>query len=170
VPGPAALALHVAMHATQGGLHDVKAIGDLARAVERWPLERWREAAALADALQATDAFAAGLRLLPQGAAYAGELGLPVSAELDWTIRNQATRPRGAFHVRGLRDAAGWAARARIVRRSLLPAPAWIRAQTPWARAGGPALVAAYALHLVRAPLWTLRAYRFDRRARRSRR
>ena len=168
VPGPDALALHVATHAAQGGLDDVKAIGDLARAVERWPLDRWRAAASLADALDATAAFAAGLRLLAQGAALAGELGLPATAELEWEIRHQSLRPRGTFHVRGLLDADGWAARARVVRRSLFPRSAWIRAQMPWARGGRFALAAAYALHVARAPSWGLRAYLFDRRARRA--
>ena len=168
VLGPDALALHVATHAAQGGLDDVKAIGDLARAVERWPPERWRAAASLAQALDATAAFAAGLRLLPQGADLAGELGLPGTAELEWEIRHQALRPRGTFHVRGLRAADSWATRARVVRRSLLPRPAWILAQMPWARGGRFALVAAYALHMARAPSWALRAYLFDRRARRA--
>ncbi|MBA3747236.1 MAG: hypothetical protein H0W96_07035, partial [Solirubrobacterales bacterium] len=128
----------------------------------------WRGAAQLADELMARDAFAAGLRLSPEGAKLADELGLPQSAELSWAIRNRAIRPRGTFHIQGFIDAGGWRERAHVVRRSLLPKPAWICAQTPWARRGGPALIAAYAMHIARAPLWALRAWHFNRRARRK--
>jgi hypothetical protein len=98
----------------------------------------------------------------------AAELGLPEDGELSWVIRHRPSRPRGTFHVRGLIDAPGWAARGAILRRSLLPKRAWIADQTPWARRGGAWLLAAYALHMARAPLWALRAWRFDRRARRA--
>lgn len=168
VLGGDALALHVATHAAQSGPDDAKAIGDLARALARWPIERWRAAARLAGALAATEAFGAGLRLLPEGVAMADEFGLPASDHLSWIIRHRAARPRGTFHVRGLIEAPGWGARAEILRRSLLPKRAWITDQMPWARRSGPALVAAYARHLVRAPVWAIRAWRFDRRARRA--
>ena len=36
------LALHLALHAAQHGSEDHKAIGDLARGLERWPIEVWR--------------------------------------------------------------------------------------------------------------------------------
>jgi hypothetical protein len=166
--GDDALALHVATHAAQSGPDDAKAIGDLARALERWPMQRWCAAARLAAELSATEAFAAGLRLLAAGAALAAELGLPEDGELSWVIHHRPSRPRGTFHIRGLRDAPGWAARVAIVRRSLLPTRAWITDQTPWARRGAAWLLAAYALHLARAPSWALRAWRFDRRARRA--
>ncbi len=166
--GPAALALHVATHAAQSGPGDLKAIGDLSRAAERWPLGRWREAARLAAELSATEPLSAGLRLSARGASVAAQLGLRASPGLEWAIRHRESRPRGTFHVRGLIDAHGWRERAGIVRRSLLPRPEWIAAQSPWARRGRRALVAAYALHVVRSPLWALRAWRFDRRSRRA--
>ena len=50
-----ALALHVALHAAQSGPLDTKAMGDLARAIERWPLETWRAASELAAQLSATE-------------------------------------------------------------------------------------------------------------------
>ena len=58
-----ALALHLATHAAQHGPDDLKAIADLTRGLERWPLEVWRSAASLAAELEATPTFAAGLRL-----------------------------------------------------------------------------------------------------------
>ena len=166
--GSDALTVHVATHAAQSGPSDVKALGDLTRAIERWPLARWQAAARLAEAVDATGALGAGLRLLPTGEEIAAKLGLPASERLDWAIRNRAVRPRGTFHVRGLVEAGGWPERLRILRGSLLPNRAWITAQMPWARRNAPSLVAAYALHLVRAPLWAIRAWRFERRARRS--
>ena len=164
--GADALALHVATHAAQHGPGDVKAMGDLARAVDRWPAAQWQRAADLAARVMATDAMSAGLRLLPAGAALAQRLGLPAGTATSWAIRHRATRPRGTFHLRALVETRGWRARGEILRRSLLPTPAWIAAQSPSARRSAPALLAAYARHLMRAPLWALRAWRYDRRVR----
>ena len=168
VLGDEALALHVALHAAQHGLDDTKAIGDLTRAVERWPIDLWREAARLAETVQAVPGFAAGLRLAPDGVLLAAELALPDTHELDWRIQTGESRPRGTFHVEAWRDARGVRERANVLRRSLFPTPRWIRYYVPWARRGPAWMVLAYAWHILRAPLWAARAGRYLARARRA--
>lgn len=169
VLGDAALALHVALHAAQHGPDDAKAIGDLARGIERWPREVWGGAAQLAERVQGTAALAAGLRLLPAGTTIAGELGLSPAPELEWKIHHRDARPRGTFHFRAMAEAGGLSERVNVLRRSLFPTPRWIRREYPWAARGGALLLLAYARHILRAPLWAARAGRFLIRARRAR-
>ncbi len=161
-------AMHLALHAAQHGPAYERHLDELALALERWSADVWDSAAELAEEIGATLAFAAGLRLLPQGAAEASRLRLPSTAELDWKIKHKSTRPRGTFHVEALADANGLIERLRILRRALLPRRAWILHEYPSAREGGLRLIAAYAAHLARAPTWAARAYRFRRRARRA--
>jgi hypothetical protein len=161
-------AMHLAMHAAQHGPVFEKHLYELALALERWPADVWASASALAHEIGATEAFAAGLRLLPRGAALSSQLALPSTAELDWTIRHQHDRPRGTFHLRALADTEGLGGRVRIVRRALVPGRAWITYQHPWARGGRLRLAAAYGLHLARAPVWAARALLFMQRARRA--
>lgn len=164
----AGLALHVALHAAQHGTRYGKPIADLDRATARWPVAVWRDAATLADAIGAMGAFAAGLRLTDTGAALAVELDLPAADAAAWATAHRYDRPRGTFHLDALAAAGTPRERASILRRSLLPRRAWIVWQYPWARHGGARLAAAYALHLARAPLWALRAWRFRRARRRA--
>ena len=162
------LAFHVALHAAQHGPDDVKAIGDLARAIERWAADVWRPAAELAQVVQAVPAFAAGLRLLPGGARIAEELELPSTPQLDWEIRHRDERPRGTFHLRAIVEASGVRERVNVLRRSLFPTRRWIRREFSWAAQGRSWLLLAYARHVLRAPLWAARAARFRARARRA--
>jgi len=161
------LAVHVALHAAQHGTRYGKPLADLERGVERWPREVWRDAAELAAELGAGGAFAAGLRLTPAGAVLADALGLPAADAAAWAIEHRYKRPRGTFHLEALAAARTPRERASILRRSLLPRREWIRWQYPWAHRGRLRLVAAYALHLMRTPLWAVRALRFRRRQRR---
>ena len=137
---------------------------ELELALQRWPPEVWEAAAGLAAEIGAIATFAAGLRLVPAGEALAERLALPDTSRLDWEIR-QAARPRGAFHVEALVSASGVRARASVLRRALVPGPVWMRRQYIWARSGRGRLLAAYALHLLRAPLWAARAAWFRHRA-----
>lgn len=164
--GPPAMALHVALHAAQHGPDDPKALGDLRKALDRLPVTRWKEAAALAHRLEATEALAAGLRLLAAGRALADEIGLPAAEQLLWDLENVRGRPRGTFHLDALAEAGTLRARARVLWRSLFPSPAWIRWEISWAQRGAPYLAAAYVLHVLRAPLWAMRALRYRRRRR----
>jgi hypothetical protein len=170
VLGRAGQAVHLALHAAQHGPAYGRPLDELALALERWSADVWDAAAELAEEIGATPAFAAGLRLLPRGAIEAARLGLPATAELDWKIKYKATRPRGAFHVQALAEADGLADKLGILRGSLFPRRAWIERHYPWARRRRLRLIAAYGVHLVRAPVWAARAWRFRTRARRSRR
>jgi hypothetical protein len=161
-------AMHLALHAAQHGPGYVKGVSELALGLERWPFEVWEAAAALATEIEAREFFAAGLRLDPAGAALAIRLGLPANPDLDWEIRNLDARPRGVFHLRALTDAQGLRERASVVRRALLPSRQWIVWQHPWARGGTARLVLGYGVHILRAPAWAVRAWRFSRRSRRA--
>jgi hypothetical protein len=162
------LALHVAIHAAQHGPEDAKAIGDLARGIERWPVDVWRLAARLAEAVQAVPAFAAGLRLLPDGARLATKLGLPPTPELDWEIQHRDVRPRGTFHFQALADARGIRERANVLRRSLFPTRRWMEREYSSALEGRIPLLRAYVRHILRAPRWAAEAARYVRQARRA--
>jgi hypothetical protein len=162
------LALHLATHAAQHGTGDLKAMADLARGIERWDIELWRSAARVAEDVEGTQAFAAGLRLLPGGAELALELGLPDTDDLTWAIRHLDTRPRGTFHLRALAQAQGASERLDVLRRSLLPSRKWVVSHHPWAAASRPRLLAAYVAHLLRAPVWAARAWRYRRHERRA--
>lgn len=157
------LALHLALHAAQHGPDDLKVIGDLARGLDRWPTKVWRDAAMLASEVGATEAFSAGLRLLPPGATLASELGLPAARVLLQAIADRTFRPPGTFHLEAFVNAAGLRGRASVLRWSLFPGLRWISRKQPWARISRVHLAAAYALHLARAPGWALRAWRFRR-------
>lgn len=161
-------ALHLAVHAAQHGLAVERVLDELALALARWPSEVWACAAELAERLDATQAFAAGLRLVPQGASLASELKLPPTAELDWMIRHRVARPVGALHLQALEELDGFRERLSVVRRLVLPPRSWMVEQYQWTRRGGPRVAAAYALHLARLPVWAVRAARFRRHARRA--
>lgn len=163
--GRVAHAVIVACHAAQHGPGYEKGINELRLANQCWPVETWTEAAELASQLGATDVFAAGLRLTFEGRVIAAELGLPNSPATDWAVRNQDQRPRGTFHLQALREGTTLRDRLEILRRALLPQRDWIMAEHPWARTHAALLIAGYTLHILRAPAWALRAWRFSRRA-----
>jgi hypothetical protein len=158
------LALHLALHTAQHGPDDLKAIADLKRGLERWPPGIWRGAARLAGDLQATEAFAAGLWLAQGGDELARRLGLPSPDARLREIANRSARPRGTFHLRAFADARSVTERIDVVRRSLLPKRAWIVREHSWAAASRHRLMAAYCVHILRAPAWAWRVWRFRRR------
>src|SRR5215211_9296216 len=160
------LALHVATHAAQHGIRYGRPIEDLTLALERWSPDTWRGAATLAAEIGATAAFAAGLRLVPGGEVLAGELQLPATDGVLWTIANRDRRPRGTFHLEAFSGGRGARERLLVLRRSLFPRREWIAWQYPWARKTGARLMLARGLHLMRAPLWAAKAWRFRRQAR----
>jgi hypothetical protein len=155
----------IALHAAQHGPRYEKGLAELVLGLERWPPDVWEAAADLAARTGAVEAFAAGLRLVPEGADRARALDLPSTDRADWEIRNAEARPRGTFHLRAFLDADTTSARLSLLRRSLFPKRAWVVGEYPWARRGWWRVPVAYALHLARAPVWTLRAWRFRRRS-----
>jgi hypothetical protein len=147
VPGFAACALIVALHAAQHGIGAGRPMADLARAVARVELETWREAAALAEVLGAAAAFALGLRLHPAGRALAGELGLPEAASRALRL-HAATPPRTALGIEQVVSARGARARLALLGRKVAPSREFMRHNYPPARRGRAQLAGAYAVRL----------------------
>jgi hypothetical protein len=99
-----ARALHIVLHAAQHGAQERTSLEDLRRALARLPDETWAEAAALAVEVDATTAFAAGLRLLPEGARLAERLGLSTALTTLVAMR-AATAPVVSEGLMSLADA-----------------------------------------------------------------
>lgn len=135
VLGEPARAMHLALHAIQNGPVDIKAIEDLRRGLDRCSPAVWDEAAALARALDAVPAFAAGLRLVPDGAALAERLGLTTAPTVDLAMRSRS-QPAEAFLFEQLRAMEGWSPRLRLIGRKLFPTAAFLRHRHPLARRG----------------------------------
>jgi hypothetical protein len=151
VLGPPARAMHVALHAAQHGVGRSSGVEDLARALDRLPLAVWRSAAELAERLDATAAFVAGLRMLPPGEELRGRLGLPRGTTVEVALR-ASTPPDLSLGLHRLAVAPGLRHKVAFGGRKLFPPAAWMRAWLPLARRGRLGLAAAY----VWRPLWLL--------------
>jgi hypothetical protein len=167
IPNIPARALHVALHAAFHGALSGKPVEDLRRALDRGDEATWRTAAALARELDAVDAFAAGLGLLPQGRTMAEVLGLEAPRSVEVELKASADPPL-AVSLEWLAQAPDGRARARLVRQLLLPSPAWVRQTHPFARRGRRALAMAYLVRLLRVPRYGVQAVVAWRRARRT--
>ncbi len=166
-PPVAGRVLIVALHAAQHGPEGPAQLRDVAQAVERAPLEAWREAAGLARRLGALTWFAAGLRHLPEGAELLRRLDAEAPADLEVEIRAAGGVPM----IRGLAQlerTGGTAGKLRLVARKAFPTPDFMREWSPTARRGRAGLAAAYAGR----PFWMVAhavpAYRAYRRAKRA--
>ncbi|MBA2616078.1 MAG: nucleotidyltransferase family protein, partial [Actinobacteria bacterium] len=148
---PAARAMHVALHAAQHGNKQAPTLRDLQRAVDALPLELWADAAAIAAQLDASHAFAAGLRLVPSGAAIASALRLSFAQTTDVALM-AATSPNMARGFAWLDNLAGPRAKGYFIARKLIPPRDWLRAWSPLARRGRLGLAATY----VWRPVWLL--------------
>jgi hypothetical protein len=148
---PAAIAFQVALHAAQHGPARSQSISDLERALDQLGEPTWRAAAALADALQATETFAAGLRLLPAGATLAANLGLDTRKSVQIAVFSSAAPPMTAGLVQLARTRGTWR-KLSLMARELVPSRFVIQRWWPPARRGGLWLLAAY----VRRPFWLL--------------
>ena len=149
VLAPRARALHVVLHAAQHGFEVGSALDDLSRALQRVAEDDWEAAAALAAELDATEAFAAGLRLVPAGRELAARLALPTKVGAETALRASTPPPvaLGFFHLattRGIRN------KATILRAELAPPAAFMRSRHPIARRGRLGLAGAYAWR----PFW----------------
>jgi hypothetical protein len=147
----AALALHVALHAAQHGPRARKALDDLRRAADRIPATAWAEAARLAAALDAVPALSAGLRLVPEGAAIADRLGLPVSSVAEVMLRASSPPPT-TLGVQRLLATRGVRRKLHFLAEELAPSPTFMRAVYPVAQQGRLGLAASYAWR----PFWLL--------------
>jgi hypothetical protein len=162
----AGLALLVALHATHHGTMRAVPLADLERAIDRLDAGTWAEARALAETLDALEAFTAGLQLTPAGTLLARELGLPdvTSPHVRLMAARQAP---GSVGVLGVLEAPTARARLRVMRVALLPAPTYMRATSALARRGRVGLTFAYLVRALERTRQLPAALRAVRRARR---
>lgn len=148
VPDRAAVLMHIALHV----LHHVegKPLDDLARAIDIASDEDWRAAAGLAARLDGLDAFASGLRLLPQAAVVAARLDLAAAGSVEFDLRAaQVPLAEGLNHL----VTAPLLAKPQILAREVFPNAAFMRWTMPIARRSRAGLIASYPLRW----LWLVR-------------
>ncbi|MER5454860.1 nucleotidyltransferase family protein [Micromonospora sp. NPDC002389] len=148
VPDAAAAALLVALHAAAPG-RSHRPYADLLRALEVLPPQVWQAAAGLADRTGAAPLFGFGLRLTPDGAKLANDIGLPDrSTPLQWI---RVRRVAGPAHVLAqLAELPTHRGRLRHLWPYLFPPRGVMRHTDPLARYGPAGLLAAYLLRIVR--------------------
>ena len=159
---PAAIGFHVAVHAVQHGPRATKPLADLERALTRIGDDDWHAAAALAERVDALDAFGVGLRTLPAGAARAVELGVPQIGSRRMTMIAMGA-PSLSIAAERLQSTRGWRARLALLLRKTFPPADFVRMGWPIARKGKLGLVAAYPwrlLTLVRQTIPAVKAWR----------
>ena len=142
VPGRAALALHVGLHAA----HHVegKPLEDLRRAIAVAGESTWHEALELARRLDGVPTFASGMRLLPQGAELIRRLGI----EDEVRSTRHEIRFEGVPTAEGidalLQPDLGLGQRLRVVFGELFPRPEFMRWWSPLAGRGRAGLLLSY--------------------------
>lgn len=121
VPGDAALALTIALHAARRGRRSQKPLADLERALIRLDESDWVRAGLLAQKVASIPTFAAGLRLLPSGAALTERLRLP--SRLPIAVRLQAAgAPRVAVALAAVLEAPSVQLRLRLLAHAITSA------------------------------------------------
>jgi hypothetical protein len=141
--GPAATALHVVLHAAQHGNELHKTLEDLERALTRADMDLWREASSLAEVLNATTAFAAGLRLDARGREVAEALGLPDEISVEVALRSEGAPPL-ALGLDWFLKQPGWRGKVGVLFKNLFPSPGFMKVWNPLARRGWVGLSLAY--------------------------
>lgn len=142
---PPARLMHVALHAAQHGPSFSNSQQDLAAALERMPLELWREAVELAQRLDAVPAFDAALALLPSELITRERLGLPERKTVE-SVLQASSAPHLALGFEWLARTRQQRTKAAFLARKAFPSRAWIRDWAPGlARRGSAGLALAYA-------------------------
>jgi hypothetical protein len=144
-----ASAVLVALHSAHHGTGRPKTLTDVDQAVARLDRATWQQAKSLAEALGASEPFAAGLRLTPTGEALADRLGLarPASAAM-WLKTNP--RSYGAWALDQVLQNDTARGRLTALTRIALPSPSVMRTFFPIARRGRGGLTLAYLLRPAR--------------------
>jgi hypothetical protein len=143
VPERDAVLLHVVLHAAQhantvGG----KPLEDLRRALARVEESRWSSALELARAHQGVAAFAAGLRLLPEGDDLARRLDLGEVRSLKYALLREDAIAEELYAL--LSSSVGIRRKLAIVASRGFPRPDYMRWWSPLARRGKRGLAGAY--------------------------
>ena len=160
------LALHLTHHTLHYPADTRKTEEDLRRAIARVSADDWRAALRLADELDATARFTAGLRLAEGGDEVADRIGAPPARLLE-ALRPGSAAPMALGFSR-LATAGGARERVRIARQELLPAPSYLRFTSRRARSGPVGLVEEYARRLAHVARYLLPSYLAWRRSRRA--
>jgi hypothetical protein len=145
---PPALAVQIVLHALHHGREAYKSTTDLRRAITRFDHGVWRDAAQLAEELEAHDAFATGMRMLPEGERLADELGVTAASSVESLLRVDAVPMSQGFE--SLASTPGVLAKLRLIWEELVPSPAFMRWWSPLARRGRVGLALAYLWR----PIW----------------
>lgn len=143
-----ARAMHLALHAAQNGPVDQKALADLELGLAKLTADDWRRAAVVAQELEASPAFAAGLRLLPAGVALAEELNLTRRLSVELALRTQSA-PQNAIFFERFVNTPGVRRKAALLGRKLFPTAAFLRANSEDAARSRLGLVRAWITHPV---------------------
>ena len=142
---PTARALHLALHVDHHGATKPHCLEDLHRGLRLLDHEIWSRARDLARDLEATEAFAAGLRALPEGAAVAARLGVGESARSVAVSMLEAEASARAINLQRALVERGWRGALRVLLEVALPSPAYMRFWDPEAGRSRLALLRAYA-------------------------
>lgn len=139
---PAARLVHLGLHAAQHPGTD-QPREDLHRALETCSQELWLEAATLAAELEATDAFAFGLRQDDRASRLADDLGLPRKYSAKSRLLDEKSPP-GAHTLAEVASGRSPGAKAALALEALFPRPAYMRSWSQMARRGRIGFVLAY--------------------------
>jgi len=157
--------LHVALHAAQNGVGDARTLRYLERCIEITDDRDAAEALRIARAIEATDAFALGLSLVPSGLALNWRLGIAPSASVLTALR-AASAPNTAHAIEWLATRKSFGDRARFVLHKAFPPTEYMASSYPNAHSRG-GLLLAYPtrwIWLARQLPPSLRAWRQARR------
>jgi Uncharacterised nucleotidyltransferase len=148
-----ARALHVALHAAQHGAGAEQPLDDLTRAMRVADQHVWREGADLARRLNAVPAFAAGLRLDPEGARLAQRLRLPAKRPRGVALRVGPQNPV-AIALESLASERSFRARGQLLLQALAPSRLYMRNWSATHMARWPVALREGSLGLWLAYLW----------------
>jgi Uncharacterised nucleotidyltransferase len=144
VPDRDTVLLHVVLHAAHhANLADSKPLEDLRRALARAEESRWSGALELARAHRGVPAFAAGLRLLPEGEDLARSLHLGEVRSLQHEIRREDNVIAEELYALLSADV-GIGRKLAIAASDVFPRPDYLRWWSPLARRGKLGLAGAY--------------------------
>jgi hypothetical protein len=125
-----ARAMHLALHAAAGGRADEKAVRDLQLGLERVDDATWHAARDLAGRLDALEAFAAGLLLLPRGRDLAHRMGLDTPTDVETQMR-AGSASNSAVTIERVISSRSWRGRLALLRTALFPSAEWMRLFQP---------------------------------------
>lgn len=134
--------MHLALHVAQNGPMDVKAVADMERGLAQLPFTYWDQASHIARALQAEQAFSAGLRVTVTGRAMAAALHLDIPTDVSLLLRSQSA-PAEALQIQQLIELRTLRDRLHLIGRKLWPTTAYMLGRVPGAQGGPSALLVA---------------------------